>query len=151
MHLSWSEPESDGGSPITGYVVEKRDRFSTLWTPVTKREIPDTSFTVSGLSEGMEYEFRVVAQNKAGPGKYSEATRPTVARPPYNIPGAPSQPDVTDINANSMTLHWSPPSSDGGSPITGYIVERRDTSKMSWSVVNRVPITDTSFTVSNLR
>ena len=84
MRLSWTEPESDGGSPITGYVVEKQDRFSTHWTPVTKREVPDTSFTVSGLSEGMEYEFRVVAQNKAGPGKYSEATRPTVAKPPYS-------------------------------------------------------------------
>ncbi|XP_038047568.1 titin-like [Patiria miniata] len=151
MHLSWSEPESDGGSPITGYIVEKRERFSTLWAPVTKREVPEASYTVTGLTEGTEYEFRVAGQNKAGVGKFSEPTRPTVAKPPYNIPEAPGSPEVTDITANSMTLHWSPPSSDGGSPITGYIVERRDTSKMGWTVANRVPITDTTFTVPNLR
>ena len=47
---------------------------------------------------------------------------------PCNIVGVPSQPgipQVTDITGTSCKLSWQAPSSDGGSPITGYVVERR--------------------------
>lgn len=84
MHLRWAEPDTDGGSPVTGYVVEKRDRFSTRWTPVvTRGEVREASLTVTGLVESQEYEFHVAAQNKAGVGKFSEPSKPTVAKPPY--------------------------------------------------------------------
>ena len=83
MHLQWTEPHTDGGSPITTYVVEKRDRFGARWTPVTRADITEPSITVTGLVEGQEYEFHVAAQNKAGVGKFSEPSRATVAKPPY--------------------------------------------------------------------
>lgn len=31
--LSWKEPEDDGGSPVTGYVVEKQEDGGR-WVPV---------------------------------------------------------------------------------------------------------------------
>ena len=83
MHLRWAEPDTDGGSPITTYVVERRDRFSPRWTPVTRADITQPSFTVTGLVEGQEYEFHVAAQNKAGLGKFSEHSEVRVAKPPY--------------------------------------------------------------------
>ena len=83
MHLQWTEPHTDGGSPITTYVVEKRDRFGARWTPVTRADITEPSITVTGLVEGQEYEFHVAAQNKAGVGKFSEPSRATLAKPPY--------------------------------------------------------------------
>lgn len=83
MTLSWSPPSTDGGSPITGYFIEKKDRFGLRWTRVNREPTLDTTFKVSGLKEGEEYQFRVVAENKGGEGKPSEPTEPRVAKAPY--------------------------------------------------------------------
>ena len=41
-----------------------------------------------------------------------------------DLPGSPSAPDVSDVLCDSCTLTWRPPENDGGTPITGYYVER---------------------------
>ena len=46
-----------------------------------------------------------------------------------DVPGAPGIPEVSDILADSMTVSWTPPTNDGGSPITGYTVEKRESGK----------------------
>lgn len=45
-------------------------------------EIPEEEFTVRGLTEGKEYEFRICAVNAAGPGAYSETSEAVQARSP---------------------------------------------------------------------
>ena len=32
VDIKWSPPESDGGAPITSYIVEYKDKFSGEWT-----------------------------------------------------------------------------------------------------------------------
>ncbi len=58
-----------------------KEPHSTRWVPVA--ETVDTEYTVTGLKDGANYEFRVAAENKAGVGKYSEATEPITAKEPY--------------------------------------------------------------------
>ena len=143
VKLSWSLPSSDGGDKVTGYIIEKKDRFSARWTPITKDTIDDTTFTLKGLKEGEDAEFRIVAVNKAGLGKPSQVVVLT-AKPP-SPPGAPS---VSDVGKTSVTLSWTPPESDGGSKITGYIVEKKE--KGRWVKVNRTAISDTIMSVTDL-
>ncbi len=151
MTLTWTPPDSDNGSPITGYIVEKRDRMSTRWTKVTRETVTELTYTVTGLNEGNEYDFRVSAENKAGVGEPSQPSKSTIAKPPYDKPDAPEHPSISNITASSMTLNWSPPLSDGGSPVTGYLIEKKDRFSSRWSRVNDYSTQDVEFIVSGLK
>ena len=43
---------------------------------VTNNDVSDTSAVVDGLKEGVEYEFRVTAENRAGPSQASAPSKP---------------------------------------------------------------------------
>ena len=43
---------------------------------VTNKDVSDTSAVVEGLKEGVEYEFRVTAENRAGPSQASAPSKP---------------------------------------------------------------------------
>lgn len=47
-------------------------------------------------------------------------------------PDTPGQPIPEDWSANHCELKWEPPISDGGSPIVGYIVEKKDKYSPMW-------------------
>ena len=81
--ITWTPPESDGGSPITGYFVERKEKTSSRWVRVTKETITETTLTVTGLTEGTEYQFRVYAENLAGPGPASEPSDLQKAKLPF--------------------------------------------------------------------
>ena len=67
-HLTWQKPSSNGGSKITGYILERRQAFSTRWTKISKAPITDMEYTIKDLSEGPDYDFRVSAVNAEGQG-----------------------------------------------------------------------------------
>ncbi len=81
--VSWEVPKRDGGSPILGYHVERKTKDSTRWVKCTKELVTELTYKVTDLLEGNEYEFRVFAENKVGPGEPSSPTPPIVAKNPY--------------------------------------------------------------------
>jgi len=84
MKLLWKAPASDGGTPITGYHVERRSNTSKHWVFLNKEPETDTSLLVKDLFEEMVYEFRVTAINKMGAGKPSPPSLPYVAKNPWS-------------------------------------------------------------------
>ncbi|XP_072180959.1 twitchin-like [Diadema setosum] len=150
MTLTWSEPSHDGGKPIKGYIIERRENFSVHWLRINKDPIPDTTFTITDLTEGHNYEFRVSAVNDTGIGNPSEVSAPPrLARAPARRPAPPGTPGISDITATSVRLSWTQPSSDGGSQITHYTVERRAKGSYDWT--DRMTIHDTSCSIDDLK
>lgn len=81
VDLKWTAPKTTGGAPITGYVIEKKEKFSSSWDEIHETFTPDCDAHVPGLKEGNTYQFRVRAVNKAGQSEPSEPTKPHIAKP----------------------------------------------------------------------
>ncbi|CAI5763292.1 immunoglobulin superfamily member 22 [Podarcis lilfordi] len=147
--ITWSPPAKDGGSPVMGYVVERRKKGSNLWVPVSKELIQDTKCKVDGLLEDTEYEFRVIAVNRAGPGQPSSASNSVVARDPIKPPGLVRGLHVADSSNSSISLAWQQP--EEGDPPSGYILEMRAEDTKEWSKCTKIPISGTNYTVGGLQ
>ncbi|XP_041940395.1 titin [Alosa sapidissima] len=151
MVITWERPNNDGGSPITGFVVEKRDKDGVRWTRCNKRVVTDLRFRVTGLTESRSYEFRVSAENAAGVGPPSEATSYQEAVDPVFKPGPPNNPKVIDISQSSVVLSWGKPIYDGDCEIEAYIVEACESTADEWTMCTPpTGITQTTFEVTKL-
>lgn len=82
MTVSWKAPANDGKAPILGYLLEKREATELTWAKVNRRPVIDRTIRATQLTEGSEYEFRVIALNKAGLGKPSDASNAALAVDP---------------------------------------------------------------------
>lgn len=80
VDLEWKPPTSDGGSPIQEYIIEKKDSHGR-WVEAIRVPFGTNAATVPGLTAGEEYQFRIAAKNKAGPGEFSDPTATVIAKP----------------------------------------------------------------------
>ena len=84
-HLSWQTPSSDGGAPITGYIVEKRSAaYSPRWTKVNRQPISEHEIDVDDFAMNEEVEFRVLAVNAAGYGQPCDSTDVIIIKDPFS-------------------------------------------------------------------
>jgi len=120
VNLEWSLPESDGGSSITDYVIEYSEASSGNWITFSDGISTTRTATVTGLSQGKSYEFRVTTKNIIG------NSLPSLASPVVNtLPGAPVIGSAVAGN-ETATVTWNSPTHLGSSSITGYKVTAYD-------------------------
>nr|XP_046189939.1 titin-like [Oncorhynchus gorbuscha] len=146
--LTWGPPQENGGAEILRYIVEKCETSRVTWTSVYE-DTKATTCKVTGLRKGKEYIFRVKAVNEYGEGEALES-EPTKATDPFTVPAAPTDVEITSITSETMTICWKRPESDGGSSISGYVIEKREKSGMRWVQVNTKPVNDLRVKASNL-
>lgn len=57
-----------------------------------------------------------------------------------NVTGRPSPPsgpiEISSITSESCVVNWEPPEDDGGTDITNYIVEKRESGSTAWQLIN---------------
>uniref|UniRef100_A0A8C5FSQ2 Titin n=1 Tax=Gadus morhua TaxID=8049 RepID=A0A8C5FSQ2_GADMO len=147
MVIVWEKPSSDGGSKILGYHVELKERNSILWAKQNKQIILETRVKAAGLEEGIEYEFRVYAENIVGLSKASKVTAMQVARDPCDSPG---KPEAVIVTRNQVTLKWTKPEYDGGSKVTGYVVEKKEGADGRWMKASFANVIETQFVITGL-
>src|SRR5207245_3930831 len=162
IKLSWTAPSNNGGPSITGYKVERSTDTGTTWSTISIFQPSTSSTTITysdtGLVHSTTYTYRVSAINNIGtsfPSAISSATTfNTVPSPPT---GLTATAQVLKIN-----LSWTAPSDNGGTPITGYKIERSTNNGSTWSTLvantgstvtaysntNELPLTTYTYRVS---
>lgn len=113
MTVTWNAPASSGTSPITNYAVTSTDGSLNCSTPSLV-----CTFDRTKLVKGRSYTFEVKALNAVGWGSAGTSSAAQFADTP---PSAPTNVVLTPIS-NGMHVQWTPPSSAGSTPITGYRV-----------------------------
>jgi predicted phage tail protein len=120
--ITWTPPSSTGGSAITGYRVERsagggKPAWSTTVAATARSQ------TFKSLTPGATFTLSVQAVNAvgAGPAASGAVTIGSTA----TVPAAPvigTAKSGTAGGAVTAKARWAPPTSTGGSAITGYRV-----------------------------
>ncbi|XP_072316366.1 myomesin-3 [Eucyclogobius newberryi] len=162
VFLTWQPPSADGGSPVEGYYVERKELSEEQWTCCNVHIQKVCHYPVFGLKPGAYYQFRVCAVNKAGAGRPSKATDPILTADPQEatrkmvvsvdrgrtitvtkdeLEGEVKSPlPPTDVRACEVTdtyavLSWSEPEPRGREALT-YYVERSLAGTNSWEMAS---------------
>lgn len=81
--IHWKEPEKNGNSPVTNYILEMQEKGEKTWQEINKEFcITDVTYKVTSMHKNKEYAFRVTAVNKIGKSKASEISDFTKLKKP---------------------------------------------------------------------
>ncbi|MEN9753120.1 MAG: hypothetical protein RL670_811, partial [Actinomycetota bacterium] len=135
---------------ITKYNVTRSTSATGTFTAVTAGTCSTLTTagtcTVTGLTNGTKYYFKVSATNAVGTSAVSAAS---AAITPATLPGAPTGLKLTKTRAGTLSISWAAPASNGGSPIVRYeycFKTSTATIYSSWTSLT----TSTSFSLTGL-
>ena len=104
--LSWVAPTNNGGRTVINYKIEYSANSGATWTTYEKPVSKSTSLSLTGLSNGVSYVFRVSAINSVGtgaPSQVSDSATPNAGKPSLVRSLAQSRGNLT------VTLTWIVP------------------------------------------
>ena len=124
LAVSWTAPADDGGSAITDYDLRYREKPASgdpAWTQLDDTTASTaTTATITGLTNGTEYEVQVRAQNANGEGPWS----PTATETPVEGDVAPAFAQGETITTQSWkvgtVVDLTLPAATGGNGTVSY-------------------------------
>jgi hypothetical protein len=93
------------------------DQGSASWIATGLSSSNSLSYTLSGLSNGATYEFKVAGENVMGEGVQGSSITLTTD----NVPDPPTGVATSDFDASNKQVSWTD-GADNGSALTGYTV-----------------------------
>jgi predicted phage tail protein len=144
ISLSWTAPQDNGGSAITGYKIEYKSGSGSYLVLIANTASTVTSYLHTGLTTDTTYTYRVSAINSIGIGDTSnEASAvPTKTYTPTGVIAVAVSPTQIDLS-------WNPPSETFGQPIAGYRIDQKLSSNVFNTIVDNTDKT-TSYSIKNL-
>ena len=130
--LTYTAPADDGGSPVTEYVGEYQIDGGGSWIEVTSVGAA-LSITISGLTAGSNYFFRVRARNIIGDSDVTSVDSAT----PIARPGQMDPPDLVVNSSTQISVSRADPPATFGTPITSYD-RRHSLDETNWTTVTGV-------------
>jgi Fibronectin type III domain/FG-GAP-like repeat len=117
--LAWAAPSASGSGPVTGYRIYRGPDGGTGVPLATIGNV--LSFTDTTVANGATFWYSVAAVSMYGEGTRSAAAVAQRALPP----SAPTSPSASVATGRTgVTVTWKAPTSNGGSPVTGYQIYR---------------------------
>lgn len=112
--------ETGGTFSITSYNLQMRSSSTDSWVSIVGGSTSYTllTYTKTGLTQGVDYQFRIQASNSFGWGPFSDV----VTIRSDNVP-AQIQSVTTTIESIYARISWSPTSNNYGSPVLAYRVQ----------------------------
>ena len=144
--LAWTASTSPSSASVANYLVKYASNGGATWTNFVRPASTATACTVTGLTNGLQYIFKVVAQNSVGSSLPSATSLPVT---PATVPSRPTAVVAVRGNA-SLAVSWATPASTGGLPITEYLVKYSSNNGATWTTFVRPASTATSVIVTGL-
>ena len=131
--VEWTELVSGGGSTITQYNIQWRERH--INASFTEVEDVDSPHQFTGLDPATDYEFAVSAVNGLGEGSSST---PVQESTPAGVPDAPTISLSLGTNYTDIVVDFTDPSDTGGSAITQYDARYTTSSGLTYTTSNNI-------------
>lgn len=110
-------------------------------------ECKKTLYRITEVEEGTQYFFRVLPENIYGIGEPCEISEPVLV---CEVPSVPQDLYVIDITNSTVILGWEKPLHDGGSRLTGFVIEACKTGTDRWMDVAQVKSSVLQHTIGSL-
>lgn len=102
VDLDWIAPY-DGGFPLTRYTIEWKRRTSNIWADSTNVAASYRSHTITGLTNGVLYDFQVQAHNRLGAGEWSNTASATPEAETQTVPPILLAPKMAVFDTSGFT------------------------------------------------
>ena len=148
--VTWMPPDQDenklyGGSALTGYLMAySTDRNN--WTPISTAgsqsgyvDANTLTYTINYLKNNTLYYVKIYSVTTSAMSTFPAISSGNTFLIPskplnVNVVGDTTATTVGNIDKTNIIATWSPPSFDGGTPITSYHVEY-STDKITWTTI----------------
>ena len=145
LTVTWRPPAADGGSPVTGYLVQWKDTGEEFSDTERRATVTNPRHQIPNLDNGSTYTVQVRAVNLTGTGPPASETGV-----PVTVPGLPTSLTLRS-NMGNLLVSWDEPAADdGGSPVTGYLVQWKDTGEEFSDTERRATVTEPRHQITGL-